>query len=167
MSRSPMLRSTGAGCAAMLACAVLFAACSTPAGTAAGDAASRAPATAGGAAAGPLTVLGLWRIDQARSAPIVDRRRVRLDFGPGGKLTGHTSCNTFSADYTLQGDRLTIGRISTGRAKCGELHLEQEDRILTALERAANARVRPVGLLELREDEFRGVLRGTRFEDGQ
>ena len=158
------------GRAALFACAALLAAGSTPAGNSAGDTASRAQAAAADtsdATAQPLTVLGLWRIDQARSAPIVDRRHARLDFGPNGKLTGHTSCNSFSADYTLKGDLLTIGRITTGREKCGELHLEQEDRILTALERAANARVRPDGLLELRDDEFRGVLRGTRFEDAQ
>jgi heat shock protein HslJ len=114
-----------------------------------------------------LTVLGLWRVDQARSAPIVDRRRARLDFGPNGKLTGHTGCNPLSADYSLEGTQLKIGPIQLGREKCGELQLEQEDRILTALERAADARVRPDGLLEIRDKDFVGVLRGTRFEAAQ
>ena len=55
-----------------------------------------------------------------------------------------------------------IGPIATTRMACGPLLLEQEDRILTALEIAATARVRPDGLLELRDADGRGVLRATR-----
>ncbi len=47
---------------------------------------------------------------------------------------------------------------------CSRLLLEQEDRILTALELAATARVRPDGLLELRDAEGRGVLRAVRAD---
>lgn len=108
---------------------------------------------------------GPWVIAQARSEPLLDRRLARLVFEPGGRLSGHTSCNTLSASYTLAGDRLTIGPIATTRRQCNELQREQEDRVLTALELAATARVRPDGLLELRDAEGRGVLRATRPED--
>jgi heat shock protein HslJ len=108
-------------------------------------------------------VTGAWRIEQARTEPIYDRRRARLDFGPEGRLVGHTSCNAISADYTLDGGRLRIGPVSTTRETCGRLQLEQEDRILTALELAATARVRDDGLLELRDADGRGVLRATRW----
>jgi hypothetical protein len=47
---------------------------------------------------------------------------------------------------------------------CAQLQLEQEDRILTALELAVSARVRDDGLLELRDADGRGLLRATRFE---
>lgn len=112
----------------------------------------------------PLTVLGLWRIDQARSEPILDRTKARLDFGTDGRLTGQGSCNSLSAPYTLVGYELKLGPVVTTRMACGELQMQQEDRILSALEAAKTARVRDDGLLELRDADGRGVLRGTRFE---
>lgn len=109
---------------------------------------------------------GAWRIEQARSEPLLDKRYARLVFEPGGRLSGHTSCNTLTAAYTLEGDRLRIGPVATTRRLCPELQREQEDRVLTALELAATARVRPDGILELRDAEGRGVLRATRPEPG-
>jgi heat shock protein HslJ len=132
---------------ALAASPLLLAACATP--------------------APPLEVYGLWRIDQARIEPILDRSRARLDFGRDGTLTGHTSCNTLRAPYTLDGAQIKIGAIVTTRMACSPLLMEQEDRILSALEIATTARVRPDGLLELREAEGRGVLRGTRFVAGE
>jgi len=110
------------------------------------------------------TVLGLWRIEQARSEPILDKRRARIEFGADGKLSGHTSCNSMSGPYTLQGSVLKVGPIVTTRMACAQLQMEQEDRILTALELAVSARVRSDGLLELRDADGRGLLRATRFE---
>lgn len=109
-----------------------------------------------------LDVHGTWVIEQARSAPLLDKRRARLVLGQDGRLSGHNSCNAMNAAFTLAGDRIRIGPIATTRMACSELLREQEDRVLTALELAATARVRPDGLLELRDDEGRGVLRATR-----
>ena len=109
-------------------------------------------------------VTGLWRIEQARSEPLLDKRHARLVFEPDGRLGGHTSCNVMSASYSLKGDQLTIGPVATTRMACPELQREQEDRVLTALELVATARVRADGLLELRDADGRGVLRATRFE---
>ncbi len=128
-------------------CAALAGACATP----------ETPAPV-------LDVHGLWRIDQARSEPIIDRTRARIDFGADGRMSGHTSCNTMTGAYTLDGASIRIGPIATTKMACPQLQREQEDRILTALELAATARVRPDGLLELRDAEGRGLLRGTRFE---
>jgi heat shock protein HslJ len=110
----------------------------------------------------PTSLLGPWRIDQARSEPIRDRERARIEITSDGRFTGHTSCNTMNGSYTLQGDRIRFGPPATTRMACAELQREQEDRILTALELAATARVRPDGLLELRDAEGRGLLRATR-----
>ena len=110
-----------------------------------------------------LQVAGAWRIAQARSEPMLDSRRARLDFNPDGRLTGHTSCNPLSARYTLDGERLTLQQLSSGRARCATLQLEQEDRVLSALDAVTSARVRPDGLLELRDADGRGVLRATRW----
>ena len=113
-----------------------------------------------------LEVRGRWRIEQARTEPIYNRALARLEFGDYGRLSGHTSCNTLSATYTLEGDRLRVETLSTSKLRCPRLQLEQEDRILSTLELAATARVRPDGLLELRGADGRGVLRATRLPAG-
>jgi heat shock protein HslJ len=121
------------------------------------------PAWAQGAG---LEVQGAWRIEQARTEPLYDRRQARLDFAADGRLTGHTSCAPLQAAYSLDGDRLHLGAVSAptpARGACTALQLEQEDRVLTALETAHTARVRPDGLLELRDRDGRGVLRATRL----
>jgi heat shock protein HslJ len=112
----------------------------------------------------PSSLLGPWRIDQARSEPIRDRERARIEITRDGRFTGHTSCNTMNGSYTLEGDCIRFGPPATTRMACAELQREQEDRILTALELAATARVRPDGLLELRDAEGRGLLRASRPE---
>ncbi len=110
------------------------------------------------------TVLGAWRIEQARSEPILYKRKARIDFGADGSLGGHTSCNALSGRFMLEGSSLKIGPVVTTRMACAQLQMEQEDRILTALELAVSARVRNDGLLELRDADGRGLLRATRFE---
>lgn len=112
-------------------------------------------------------VHGPWRVDQAMREPILDRSLARIDFGTDGRLTGHTSCNAMEARYTLDGTVLRLGpvRLTTQR-HCGRLALEQEDRILTALEHSVSARVRDDGIVELRDKDGRGMLRGSRFGAG-
>ena len=116
------------------------------------------------ASAEPTSLLGAWKIVQARTEPILDQRHAQLVLGADGQLRGHTSCNTMSAPYTLDGSRIRVGAIVTTRAACSPLRLEQEDRILTALESAVTATVRGDGLLEIRDSDGRGLLRAVRFE---
>lgn len=128
-----------------------------------------APAPAAAVPAAPTVapdpkVLGAWRIEQARSAPLTDKRAARIDFGPDGRLSGNASCNSFGASYTLAGDKLRIGRIATTRKACGEALMEQEDRVLTALERAARATVPPHGFLTLQDADGAVLMRASRFE---
>lgn len=143
----------GARCVVAWACGLLCAA-----------AVAQTAAPGAGATPVSLDVRGSWRIEQARIEPIYDRQLARLEFGADGRLSGHATCNTFNASYTLEGTQLRIGPLASTRMRCGRLQMEQEDRILSALELATSARVRPDGLLELREADGRGVLRATRLD---
>lgn len=129
-----------------------------------GVASATAQVVVSAAPAASASVLGAWKIVQARTEPILDQRNARLDLGTDGRLSGHTSCNTMSAPYTLDGSQIHVGAIVTSRMACSTLRLEQEDRILTALESAYTAIVRGDGLLEIRDGEGRGLLRAIRFE---
>jgi len=110
-------------------------------------------------------IYGQWVIEQARSEPILDKRRARLVLERDGRLSGHNSCNAMTARFERSGDGFKVGPIATTRMACPELQREQEDRILSALELAATARVRVDGLLEIRDADGRGLLRAARAAD--
>lgn len=123
-----------------------------------------APTPPNVAAAPDPAVLGAWRIEQARSEPLLDRSAARVDFGPDGQLAGNGSCNTLRGRYTLTGNTLKIGPIVTTRMACATQAMEQEDRVLTALERAATARVPPHGFLTLADADGAVLLRASRID---
>ncbi|MBA3597864.1 MAG: META domain-containing protein [Methylibium sp.] len=122
------------------------------------------PAHTAATAAPDPQVLGLWKIEQARAAPIVHKLNARLNFDGKGRLTGSGGCNSIAGSYALAGNRLELGPLVTTRKHCGEVLMEQEDRVLTALERAVGARVPPHGLLELSDENGTVLLRATRVE---
>lgn len=107
-------------------------------------------------------VLGEWVIEQARSAPVTDKSKTRLVFGPEGALTGHGGCNTLRGRYALEGHRLSITQVATTRMACSPALMEQEDRILSALERAARATVPPHGFLTLQDADGAVLMRASR-----
>ncbi len=158
-----------------LAAALLTSACATPpppqpappppAVTAAAPPAAASAAVPAAPATPPdPQVLGAWRIEQARSAPLLDKRQARLDLASDGTLSGHGSCNTLRGRYTLEGNRIRIGPIVTTRMACGEALMEQEDRVLTALERAVRAAVPPHGFLTLWDADGAVLMRASRLE---
>lgn len=142
-----------------LAGLALIAACASPAPA---PKPAAAPAPGAAPAAPDPAVLGTWVIEQARSAPLVDKSKARLVFGPDGALSGHGSCNTLRGRYTLEGNALKIGAIATTRMICAEAQLEQEDRVLTALERARRAAVPPHGFLTLWDADGAVLMRASR-----
>ncbi len=129
---------------------------------------SAKPVAAVAAAAAPAAspdpkVLGVWKIEQARAAPLLHKLNARLSFGTDGQLSGNGGCNNVSAPYTLEANTLRLGRLVATRKACDDVLMEQEDRVLTALERAVAARVPGHGLLELLDADGTVLLRGSRL----
>lgn len=109
-------------------------------------------------------VLGTWKIEQARAAPIVHKLNARISFGKDGQLSANGGCNSIASPYTLAGNRLKLGSLAISRKACNEVLMEQEDRVITALERAVGAAVPPHGLLELSDENGTVLLRATRID---
>lgn len=64
---------------------------------------------------------------------------ITASFGTDGRLSGSAGCNTYNADYTLDGEQISIGPAVTTRMFCaGEGVMEQEMAYLQALEKAAS-----------------------------
>jgi heat shock protein HslJ len=67
---------------------------------------------------------------------------ITASFGTDGKLSGQSGCNTYKADYTVDGEKISIGPAMTTRMFCaGEGVMEQEMAYLQALERAATYKI--------------------------
>lgn len=59
------------------------------------------------------------------------------EFGADGSITGSTGCNTFSGQYSLQGEAIEIGPLASTRKACGsEEASTQEAGYVAALESA-------------------------------
>jgi len=86
--------------------------------------------------------------------------RITLRFEPEGRARGHGGCNTYSAPYTLEGERLSFGPAIATRMACArpEGVMAQESAWLGALRTVASAR-REGDRLELRTDS--GALAAT------
>jgi heat shock protein HslJ len=87
---------------------------------------------------------------------------VTIVFGEGGRASGASTCNQYSAEYKLDGSKLTFGRaISTMRA-CPEPLMEVEQRFLGTLANVERAEIAPDGSLVLyAKNEGRIVARRT------
>ncbi len=58
-------------------------------------------------------------------------------FGSDGTLSGSSGCNTFTGEYTVDGEKITVGPLATTMMACEEDVMTQEAQYLTALQSAA------------------------------
>ena len=61
---------------------------------------------------------GHWRVDSIDGVPLPEGVYPILKFGTDGKLGGHFGCNSITADYSGDPDRLDIGSVFLTRATC-------------------------------------------------
>jgi heat shock protein HslJ len=84
--------------------------------------------------------------------------RISLSF-QDGSLVGHAGCNSFRASYTLEGERLSVGRAAATRKLCPEEGvMEQERELLAALESATTWTIDLRGMLDVHRADGERVL---------
>ena len=90
-----------------------------------------------------------------------------MAFGSDGKVGGSAGCNRYSAAYTLEGHKLTIGPAAATRMMCAKPEgvMEQERQFLQALETVATARFEG-DRLELRSAEGQLAVTLTKAPGG-
>ncbi|MGH8203713.1 MAG: META domain-containing protein [Steroidobacteraceae bacterium] len=97
--------------------------------------APRAPS--GAREAGPVTLTGTaWILEDLAGAGVVDRVQATLEFPAEGRVSGNGSCNHFSGDVTLDGERIAFGTIAATQRSCPEAVMNQESAYLKALGKA-------------------------------
>jgi heat shock protein HslJ len=67
-------------------------------------------------------------------------------FGADGKLTGSAGCNSYTADYTVTGDKLAISQATTTRKACPPPIMAQEQAYLAALQTVSTFQISGVTL---------------------
>ncbi|QJP96981.1 MULTISPECIES: META domain-containing protein [Pseudomonas] len=76
--------------------------------------------------------------------PLMDYSHLTVTLGDDGRAYGNGGCNHWFAPYTLDGDKLSFGKIGKTRKLCAPALMEQEQRFLQALEKVERWDVSPI-----------------------
>ena len=76
--------------------------------------------------------------------PLIDYSHLTITLGTDGRAYGNGGCNHWFAPYTLDGDKLSFGKVGSTRKMCAPALMEQEKRFLQALETVQRWDVSPV-----------------------
>ena len=83
-------------------------------------------------ALGPNIQAREWRVQDLNGVPVTGGRplTLRLD---GGRVSGHSGCNSFTGSYKISDGRLEFGPLAGTRMACEPVVMEQETRFLSIL----------------------------------
>jgi heat shock protein HslJ len=111
-------------------------------------------------------LIGSWTVEFIGERPVIDRSPAFIQFTEDDKVAGNSSCNRFSASYSLSETQLSLGQAASTRMACPEALMEQEQRFLAALARVAQVQLEN-GILELTDADGTLVLKASRQENTQ
>ncbi|MGH2543430.1 MAG: META domain-containing protein, partial [Ardenticatenaceae bacterium] len=80
-----------------------------------------------------------WQLVSLNGEPPIGDKPLTVAFESEGTVVGEAGCNQFGGSYTLDGNRLVVGRLVATRMACSEPQgvMQQEGAYLDALENAA------------------------------
>lgn len=76
--------------------------------------------------------------------PLIDRSHLTITLGEDGRAYGTGGCNHWFAPYTLEGDKLSFGKVGSTRKLCAPALMEQEKRFLQSLETVQRWDISPI-----------------------
>ena len=88
-------------------------------------------------AGNPLAVTSWSLVSMNVNQVLVPGTAITVSFNAAGEVSGDAGCNTYTGVYTVKGDALTIGPLTTSRQACDEPIATQETTYLTALQSAS------------------------------
>jgi uncharacterized membrane protein len=74
-----------------------------------------------------------WGVDSLANSPLVEGTTLTILFEEENAVSGTTSCNTFRAPYTLDGEKLEIGNPVATLQACAPAVMDQESRFFELL----------------------------------
>ncbi|GAA4361040.1 META domain-containing protein [Kangiella marina] len=99
----------------------------------------------------PLTLLTdvEWVVEDIAKTGIIDRSRVTINFDTEGRAYGISSCNSYSAAYTLTGENLTFNNPVGTMKACPPALMNQEKKFLDTLNKVTRYDIDGYGALIL------------------
>lgn len=79
-----------------------------------------------------------WVVEDINGSAVLEESTVTLHFGVDAKVAGKASCNSYSASYAIDGDKLTVSNAVSTRMACAPELMEQEHNFLDILTNAAS-----------------------------
>ena len=71
-----------------------------------------------------------WVVEDIGARGVIDYARATMLFGQDGRLSGNTSCNSYFADYKVDGAMLQIENAGVTKRACAPAVMDQESRFL-------------------------------------
>jgi heat shock protein HslJ len=90
-----------------------------------------------------------WTIRTINGGSVIANAPPTMSFSTDGHVSGSTGCNEYSALYSIDGERLTIGGLGVTQKLCEGAHGEQETAFLNGLGGAASWHATEPGHLEI------------------
>ncbi len=98
-----------------------------------------------------------WVVEDINGAGLVDRSRATLNFGADGRISGRGSCNTYTGQYSLTGEGLTVSKTAMTMMACVPALMQQEDLFLDVLKNIQRFTLSPDGALILHTADKRTI----------
>lgn len=105
-----------------------------------------------------------WQVEDIDNRGIIDRSMITMDFTESGRISGFTSCNRYFADATVAGKDLSLGGIGSTRRVCAPALMDQEQRLLKALNDSARFAIDKDTWLVIYDAEGMERLRAIRVD---
>lgn len=109
-----------------------------------------------------LLVGDTWRIEAIDGQATLAESAIDIAFDDGGRAGGAGSCNRYSAGYTLSGEGLNFGPVTSTLMACDQPLMDQEQRLHDALARVGRFDIGDDGALLLLAGDDKVAVRAVR-----
>jgi putative lipoprotein len=100
-----------------------------------------------------------WRLEDIEGHSVIDRLNTPLTFHLDGTVTGDSGCNRMTGSAAVDGASLVFGPLATTKRACAAAVMDQEQKLLQALERVRSWQIGDDGLLVLCGSDGSALLR--------
>lgn len=92
-------------------------------------------------ASGELEIYGSWLAEDIEGGGVIDNAQTTLEIGRDGRAGGRGGCNSYGGEVTIDGDRISFGRMAGTMMACVEAVMNQEGKFHDALSRVVSFRI--------------------------